>query len=42
VIRALGALAFLLAITACTIGIGVTNAPVIRECIPGSATKPCP
>ena len=41
-IRILAALAFLLASAACTIGIGVTNAPVIPDCIPGSATKPCP
>jgi len=41
-IRALAVIAWLLAIAACTIGIGVTNAPVIPDCIPGSATKPCP
>ena len=32
--------------TACAerprVGITITNAPSIQDCIPGSATKPCP
>jgi hypothetical protein len=30
-----------LAAAACSVGIGITNAPYPRECIPGSSTKPC-
>ena len=40
--RAIVAIALLLGAAACTIGMGVTNAPTIPECMPSSATKPCP
>ena len=38
-------LALLLLVAGCAdffhLGVEVTNAPTPRECIPGSATKPC-
>ena len=41
-IRPLAAIALALVAAACSIGIGVTNAPTIPECVPGSVSKPCP
>jgi len=38
------ALVLLLALAGCDllhVGVEVTNAPAPRDCVPGSATKPC-
>jgi len=41
--RLLAALALAVLGSGCVqVGVTVTNAPTIPDCIPGSATKPCP
>lgn len=35
------ALVLILATCACSVGFELTNAPYPKECIPGSATRPC-
>jgi len=46
VARALVALALALLVSGCAerprIGVTITNAPTMPDCIQGSATKPCP